>query len=169
MSERKIEAFWRDATAEDVARVMAGETVEARFRDIALRDWKFGHLNGWADGEFRCDLAMSWKQCQVYAPKQWWLEKPDPGEGYRLLERFPDEPKLGTDEFWSEMDKKWKLVATGSGPQEDCIWYRRRIEAEKVVESKPLLIRRRVIEIGDEVKLPNGQVLVFNGEGFEVL
>ena len=37
----KIEAFWRDATADDVARVMAGETVEARFRNsntFALSD-----------------------------------------------------------------------------------------------------------------------------------
>jgi hypothetical protein len=36
------------------------------------------------------------------------------------------------------------------------------------VESKPVLIRRRAVEIGDEIELPNGRVLVFNGEGFEV-
>ena len=42
------------------------------------------------------------------------------------------------------------------------------LEAVEPVESKPVLIRRRVVEIGDEIKLPNGRVLVFNGEGFEV-
>jgi hypothetical protein len=167
MTERKIEAFWRDATAKDIARVMKGETVEARFRDIALRDWKFGHLNGWADGEFRCDLANCWVHCQVYDPPEWYTNKPDPGEGYRLLEKFPDEPKRATDDAWNWVDEKWNSIAR-DGEQQYATWYRRRIEAEKVVESKPLLIRRRVIEIGDEVKLPNGQVLVFNGEGFEV-
>jgi hypothetical protein len=167
MTEQKIEAFWRNATAADVARVMKGETVEARFRDSAVRDWKFGHLNGWADGEFRCDLAMSWKQCQVYDPPQWFLDKPDPGEGWRLLEKFPDEPKLATDEAWNWDDSKWQPIRNG-GDQECETWYRRRIEPVETVESKPLLIRRRVIEIGDEIKLPNGRVLVFNGEGFEV-
>ncbi len=44
MSEQKIEQFWRDATADDVARVMKGETVEARFRDE--------ESEGWRDGEF---------------------------------------------------------------------------------------------------------------------
>jgi hypothetical protein len=42
------------------------------------------------------------------------------------------------------------------------------LEAVEPVESKPVLIRRRVVEIGDEIELPNGRVLVFNGEGFEV-
>jgi hypothetical protein len=168
MTEQKIEAFWRNATAEDIARVMAGETVEARFRDIALRDWKFGHLNGWADGEFRCDLAMSWKQCQVYDPPQWWLDKPDPGEGWRIL--HPDERVEKGDEYYSSANNMWLL--SGSPDTCDCkqanFPYRRRIEPVETVESKPLLIRRRVIEIGDEIKLPNGRVLVFNGEGFEV-
>jgi hypothetical protein len=169
MSDKKIEQFWRDATAADIAKVMKGETVEARFRDSALRDWKFGHLNGWADGEFRCDLANCWVHCQVYDPPQWWLDKPDPGEGYRLLEKFPDEDLREGDEIW--VDESWCFSWRANNDekiQKTNKWYRRRIEAEKVVESKPLLIRRRVIEIGDEVKLPNGRVLVFNGEGFEV-
>jgi hypothetical protein len=131
MTEQKIEAFWRNATAADVARVMKGETVEARFRDSAVRDWKLGHLNGWADGEFRCDLAMCWKHCQVYDPPEWYTNKPDPGEGYRLLEKFPDELKLATDEAWNWDDEKWQSIAR-DGQQEYAAWYRRRIEAEKV-------------------------------------
>jgi hypothetical protein len=125
MTEQTIEAFWRDAKAADVARVMKGETVEARFRDIALRDWKFGHLNGWADGEFRCDLAMCWKHCQVYDPPEWYTNKPDPGEGYRLLEKFPDEPRRATDEAWNSVDNKWDRE------QQYAAWYRRRIEPVK--------------------------------------
>jgi hypothetical protein len=148
---------------------MKGETVEARFRDSAVRDWKFGHLNGWADGEFRCDLANCWVHCQVYDPPEWYTNKPDPGEGWRLLEKFPDELKLATDEGWFPDGAKWCPVESDNGIQLEGYWYRRRIESVETVESKPLLIRRRVIEIGDEVKLPNGRVLVFNGEGFEVL
>jgi hypothetical protein len=168
MSDKKIEQFWRNATAADIAKVMKGETVEARFRDSVARDWKFGHLNGWADGEFRCDLANCWVHCQVYDPPQWWLDKPDPGEGWRIL--HPDERVEKGDEYYSSANNMWLL--SGSPDTCDCkqanFPYRRRIEAVKVVESKPLLIRRRVIEIGDEIKLPNGRVLVFNGEGFEV-
>jgi hypothetical protein len=86
-----------------------------------------------------------------------------------LLEKFPDEDLREGDEIW--VDESWCFSWRANNDekiQKTNKWYRRRIEAEKVVESKPLLIRRRVIEIGDEVKLPNGRVLVFNGEGFEV-
>jgi len=167
MSDKKIEQFWRDATAADVARVMKGETVEARFRDSAVRDWKFGHLNGWADGEFRCDLAYCWVHCQVYDPPEWYTDKPDPGEGYRLLGKFPPENVKPGDCFYG-CGSIWVEEMHHVTVQAETIWYRRRIEPVETVESKPLLIRRRVIEIGDEIKLPNGRVLVFNGEGFEV-
>jgi hypothetical protein len=165
MSDKKIEAFWRDATAEDIARVMKGETVEARFRDIALRDWKFGHLNGWADGEFRCDLAMSWKQCQVYDPPEWLKNKPDPGPGYRLLEKLPDEPKLATDECWNPSEGKWQQVKNDDGIQEYQAWYRRRIEPVEVVESPT---KYHYTNPGDVVHCPNGTVLVIGAKGFEV-
>ena len=106
MSEQKIEEFWRDATADDVARVMRGETFEARFRDGGDSRWKLGLLSGWThqfpnwscgidsdeeDGEF-------FEFCQVYDPPEWFVNKPEPGEGWRLLEKFPHEAKLGTDE-----------------------------------------------------------------------
>jgi len=44
----KIEQFYRDATADDVARVMRGETVEARFRDKTDKEWKPRFLSGWS-------------------------------------------------------------------------------------------------------------------------
>jgi hypothetical protein len=171
----KIEAFWENATADDVARVMKGETVEARFRGDSLDRWKELNLAGWSKLDPLDELvwagrgwASHYRYCQVYREPSWWTNKPDPGPGYRLLGKFPDEPKLATDEAWNWDDSEWQSIRKG-GDQECETWYRRRIEPVEPVESKPLLIRRMVVEIGDEIKLPNGRVLVFNGEGFEVI
>jgi hypothetical protein len=161
MTEQKIARFFRNATAGDIARVMAEETVEARFRDSEAKDWQIGRLNGWADGEFRCDLANCWKQCQVYDPPQCWLDKPDPGEGYRLLEKFPMEAKLGTDEVW-RLFKKWETTANDNGVQEEDHWYRRRIE------QKSDSCNREKLEAGKEYLLPNGLILIVYEQGAEV-
>jgi hypothetical protein len=127
MIEQKIEAFWRDATAEDIAKVMNGENVYARFRDRCANGWAEYYLSGvngkgWIAGNFRWDL------CQVYEPQQWWLDKPDPGEGWRLLGKFPDEPKLATDEFFDTFEKTWVQVGDTGSNQYHGVWYRRRIE-----------------------------------------
>ncbi len=129
--EKKIEQFWRPATSDDVVRVMNGETVEARFRD---GDWSWSHgtLCGWAVKEPRWyarlpDGMDGWAmQCQVYDPPACYINKPDPGEGYRLLEKSPPEPKLGTDEVW-RLFKTWETTANDNGVQEEDCWYRRRI------------------------------------------
>jgi hypothetical protein len=239
----KIEQFWQDATADDVARVMAGETVEARFRDSETGHWKIAVLAGWSRFNERDRLpwasrgGLCHKFCQVYREPSWYANKPDPGPGWRLLEKFPPEELQPEDDWWGVESKDWlpsRRACRGEQQDED-VWYRRRIEpvakfsvgqtvkvvgpkerpamhwgkemephigfagvirnipiieAEgtfynlegigiwcfredylepvETVESKPVLIRRRVIEIGDEIKLPNGRVLVFNGEGFEV-
>ena len=237
----KIEAFWQPATADDVARVMAGETVEARFRDSETQSWGDCYtLTGWVN-ELRhqwrsAEAGGRWNFCQVYREPSWYANKPDPGPGWRLLKKFPDEdPQLG-DSVFCTGSEIWLELEAGFDPgQRHGLWYRRRIEVvakfavgqtvrvvgpkvkpakdwgkemdrhvglagvirsipipegegtfynlegigiwcfredylEPVepVESKPVLIRRRVVEIGDEIKLPNGRVLVFNGEGFEV-
>jgi hypothetical protein len=165
MTEQKIEAFWRDATAADIAKVMKGETVEARFRDSALRDWKFGHLNGWADGEFRCDLANCWVHCQVYDPPEWYTNKPDPGEGYRLLEKFPMEELQLEDDWWGIGSKDWlpsRRACRGEQQDED-VWYRRRIEPVE-----PTLLGHYVLQVGDLVTLPNGQTISITAKGFKV-
>jgi hypothetical protein len=44
-----------------------------------------------------------------------------------LLEKFPDEPKLATDEAW-RLFKTWETTANDNGVQEEDCWYRRRIE-----------------------------------------
>lgn len=130
MSEQKIEAFWRDATAEDVAKVMKGEKVEARFRDSEGTSWCLRKLIGWNTGLFRCDRAEGWKHCQVYDPPEWYTNKPDPGEGYRLLEKFPAEELQPEDDWWKIESKDWlpsRRACRGEQQDED-VWYRRRIE-----------------------------------------
>jgi hypothetical protein len=240
--EQKIESFWQDATAKDVERVMAGETVEARFWDDEHRGKVLGSLVGWSRSEpcWCCEHCKQtggrsyFENCQVYREPSWYANKPDPGPGFRLLEKFPDEPVAVGDEFFKS--GKWYETFRPAGDSQDRTgWYRRRIEPvakfavgqtvrvvgpkekpakdwgkemdrqigfagvirsipliegegtfynlegigiwcfredylEPVepVESKPVLIRRRAVEIGDEIELPNGRVLIFNGEGFEV-
>jgi hypothetical protein len=154
MSDKKIEQFWRDATAADVARVMAGENVYARFRDRYADGWAEYYLSGvngknWIAGNFR------WVHCQVYDPPQWWLDKPDPGEGYRLLEKFPDEPRRATDEAWNWVDNKWDRE------QQYAIWYRRRIEP---VEPEP---KHYVLRVGDSFETPSGQLIKVVSPGVE--
>jgi hypothetical protein len=137
MSSEKIEAFWQDATADDVARVMAGETVEARFRDYDDADWtEHGRLGGFASSLTHpvswFDMSgVRWFQCQVYREPSWFTNKPDPGPGFRLLGKFPDEELKPGDEVWDVWnDVEWAESdnANGGKPQSEEIWYRRRIE-----------------------------------------
>ncbi len=133
MSE-KIEQFYRDATPDHVARVMKGETVEARFRDEEHESWSIALLFGWSMDEGRdwTDSGYNgWRQCQVYDPPEWYINKPDPGEGFRLLEKFPPEDLQKGDEAWGNyQDNEWgKSDYAERGPryQSEKLWYRRRI------------------------------------------
>jgi hypothetical protein len=213
---------------------MKGETVEARFRDVETEPWTTPrNLGGWSNQGWVSGLT--WNHCQVYREPSYWTNKPDPGPGWTLLGKFPDEALRVGDEFFKGCEWHPSCLEIGD-PQTHGLWYRRSIEpvepkfavgqtvrvvgpkekpalhwgkemdcqigftgvirndplykdaerfynlegigiwcfredyleAVEPVESKPLLIRRRVVEIGDEIKLPNGRVLVFNGEGFEV-
>jgi hypothetical protein len=133
VSEQKIEQFWRDATADDARGALGGKEISARYRKTDSDEWIEGCLygaiapggtvgwycyNGHSDDFFR--------QCQVYDPPEIHKNKPDPGEGFRLLEKFPPEPKLGTDEVW-RLFKTWETTANDNGVQEEDCWYRRRI------------------------------------------
>ena len=134
MTTSYIEKFWRDATAADVVDVMAGKEVEARFRDGATERWIEGlRLRGWAkDNRYPwIDESDPWTFCQVYAPPQWFLDKPEPGEGYRLLGKEPDEPVQGGD-FAFDRSMGWVELRKGCNPaQSEGIWYRRKIEPPK--------------------------------------
>ena len=128
-----IEKFWRDATDKDVVDVMNDKEIEARFRDNAVDRWiGKSFLGGWAKHSLHPWLdenRSGWTFCQVYAPDQWWLDKPDPGPEHVLLKKFPDEALQPGDEALG-IDGKWRqsYQAKSSGAQVEGIWYRRRIE-----------------------------------------
>jgi hypothetical protein len=163
MTTEKIEAFWENATADHVARVMNGETVEARFRDDEGGKWlESDHsLGGYDSTEEFCKWISStgcpWRFCQVYREPSWYANKPDPGPGYRLLGKFPDEDLLPTDEAKWPCDGKWHVHREGSGKQLEEMWYRRRIEP---VEPEP----KHYVKL----TLPNGQTITITAKGFEV-
>ena len=130
-----IEKFWRDATDKDVVRVMAGEAVEARFRDVGAEPWcSPRELRGCKtlkeQGLRWISPMVCYSLCQVYSPPQWWLDKPDPGEGFRLLGKFPDEALQPGDEFF-EYNQWWPIFFEDPYPQVEGIWYRRKIEQPK--------------------------------------
>jgi hypothetical protein len=170
--ETKIEAFWRDATADkDIARVIKGEKVEARFRDEDYEEWRDGEFLGGFRAFRSIPLAwidldgVQWAQCQVYDPQQWWLDRPDPGKGWRLLKKFPDEPKLATDEAWDCHLREWRRTATTDETQSACVWYRRRVESN-ISEKLDSCVDH--LEVGKEYKLPSGQSIFVTEKGFEV-
>jgi len=135
----KIEQFWRDATPDDVVRVMNGEKVEARFRDRKEDDWNENRYLGGFDATsvslhfWISEKAGQWKLCQVYDPPEWYINKPDPGKGFRLLEKFPPEPKLATDDAWDVENRDWRVTSIDYGIQCEDVWYRRRIETNNPV------------------------------------
>ena len=140
MSEQKIERFWRDATADDIAEIVkAGKAKEARFRDELKDHWISGSNSFLAGGiASRRDVIIwiskttaRWKLCQVYDPPAWFLNKPDPGKGYRLLEKFPpEELQKGDEAFGNNRDGEWgrsDYAERGCRNQCKTLWYRRRI------------------------------------------
>ena len=139
MTTNYIEKFWRPATDKDVVDVMNSKEIEARFRDGAADRWiGESSLGGWVKDTcypWLDESRSGWTYCQVYAPPQWFLDKPKPGEGYRLLGKFPDEAlQPGDEAFNLRGGGKWEPsfnVETGYG-QNESTWYRRRIEPPKL-------------------------------------
>jgi hypothetical protein len=171
---------------------MAGETVEARFRDSDSAKWVENgcSLAGWCAGVWTSSSGLPWTFCQVYREPAWYADKPDPGPGYRLLGRFPDEPKLGTDEAWDKEIEEWRVTSIDDGIQVEEVWYRRRLEVvepglghyalrvgDSVETPRGHLIEvvspnaeQRIysLDAGDKLTLPNGQTITITEKGFEV-
>jgi hypothetical protein len=129
----KIEQFWRPATPDDVAMIMrTGKPIAARFRNQDDEEWEYNWLCGWESSlNYLNELANPRKQCQVYDPPAWFVNKPDPGEGYRLLDKFPPEELWSSDEVWNDIVKAWDQTTRLT--QCENLWYRRRIEANSPV------------------------------------
>jgi hypothetical protein len=164
----KVEKFWENATADDVARVMAGETVEARFRDIETDPWcsprDLTGCKAVGDGKLRWfTLTSSWRYCQVYREPSWYANKPDPGLGCRLLEKLPDEELKPGDEYFDRPTGRWHLSGHAKTQQQQLTetWYRRRIE----VEPEP---QHYILRVGDSANISNGQTITITAKGFEV-
>ena len=165
MSSERIEAFYRDATDKDVLRVMNGEEVEARFSDemtaffiSTLGGWQTHRPYEWLDGD-----GSGWQFCQIYDPPQWWLNKPEPGEGYRLLAKFPDEAVQGGDFAYSIGSKSWISLRDRCNPNQcNGIWYRRRIEQPK---PEP---KHYTLQVGYTYVVPSGHRIIVTEHGIEV-
>jgi len=133
---KKIEAFWKNATADDVAEIAnTRKSIPARFRDEDSEDWVDCLLVGWKLSKYLpgarwidADGAM-WNFCQVYREPSYWTDKPDPGPEWRLLGKFPDEELKPGDECFG-VSGEWgpSCQAKAGGHQVFGIWYRRRIE-----------------------------------------
>jgi len=168
----KIEAFWSNATVEDVA-VIANtrKPIPARVRDEETEDWLDCPIAGWKLSKhlpgakwIDADGAM-WNQCQVYSEPSWYAKKPDPGEGFRLLGKFPDEAVMGGD-FVCNYYEEWTEMSPGCNPtQFASLWYRRRIGAAKPTQQ---FDRRVSLQVGDRVRHPSGFLVVVTEKGFEV-
>jgi hypothetical protein len=159
----KVEKFWENATADDFARVMEGETVEARFWDDNLQGWATRTLSGWQTTGVRplwhSSDGFVWTRCQVYREPSWYTNKPDPGLGCRLLGKFPDEPLAVGDEFFKGGEWHPSCLEIGD-PQSHGLWYRRRIEP---VEPEP---KHYVLRVGDSCETPNGnRIKVISQDG----
>jgi hypothetical protein len=200
MTGERIEAFWQDATADDVAGIAnTRKPILARVRDEETEAWREDLISGWKlsrllPGARWIDAdGVHWKQCQVYREPSWHANKPDPGPGFRLLGKFPDEELKPGDQAWNLWDdKQWSESdnANGGGHQVFGVWYRRRIEP---LEPEP---KHYVLRVGDtfetpcghkikavspgveqiefklragfKAKLPNGQTITITKKGFEV-
>lgn len=165
MTTEQIEAFYRDATDKDVARVMKGEKVEARFQDQKNYSWFYSNLSGWKDGPFPWgdEAVCFWQFCQVYDPPQWYVDKPEPGEGYRLLAKFPAEALQPGDEVFQLGAWRPSVNHSYSQGQSSENWYRRRIEQPK---PEP---KHYTLQVGDTADVPSGHRITVTEHGIEVL
>jgi hypothetical protein len=155
--DKDIETFWRPATVEDIERfINGGKRLKSRF-------WRI-------------------PECphEVYDPPEYWLNKPTPNPGYRLLNKFPHEDIAIGDEGWNTASKRWVTVTSPySNKQPDEVWFSRRIEEPPAV-SKTVVdqLRQGYVyvnesvhrpKVGDSVVFPSGLRVVVNEKGFTVI
>jgi hypothetical protein len=193
MSNERIEDFWVNATADDVAEIMkTGKPIPARVRNEDVDSWRDDtFLQGWINGNWAARGAY-WTFCQVYREPSWHANKPDPGPGWVLLGKMPSEELKPGDEYFDNPTGKWHLSGHAKTQKQQLAetWYRRRIEP---VEPEPqhyilrvgdsietptgrkikVISRTETQEVyalmpGNRVALPNGQTITITEKGFEV-
>ena len=100
-----IERYWRDATPEDAIKE---PPMVARFRYEDAEDWEYDLLVGW-DRTDQCHWRSeldAFEHCQVY-------DAPDPGEGWRLIDKEKDAKKPGDEYLDSE--RGWRPAGCNIG------------------------------------------------------
>lgn len=156
-----VEEFWKEVKPEDFL----------KNRDIIVRV-RNGHT-GWS-GPTKLDGftlytdkdKVTWyangslyDECQMYDPPEYWLNKPTPNPGYRLLNKFPHEDIAIDDEYWNSTSKRWITVTSPySNKQPDEVWFSRRIV--KFVHHP---------KVGDTVVFPGGLTVTAIEKGFTLV
>ena len=142
---------------------MNGKEVEARFTQNNGSTRK-GFVAGWKEtpAQWMDSHGLFWDRCQVYDPPQWFLDKPEPEDGFRLLGKFPDEAKLVTDEVYLKDIQHWQQIGVDDGKQQEGYWYRRRIEQPK---PEP---KHYSLQVGDTADTGNGFRITITEHGVEV-
>jgi hypothetical protein len=156
MITEKIEAFWENATADDLAEIIkTGKPIPARIRDADNEVWREDLISGWSLPKFLPVAVwidadgVRWKQCQVYREPSWYTNKPDPGSGFRLLGKLPDEELKPGDEYFDNPTGKWHLSGHAKTQKQQLAetWYRRRIE--QLLSGHRWLVSGDRLESGD--------------------
>lgn len=128
-----IEQFWRAATPADSIKE---PPMVARFRQddepwvhtAQLLGYDRARLFKWSCsmGE---NMTRCFRHCEVYDEPDWHKNKPDPGEGYRLLEKLPEPESLVDGDQWGNTDGAWFPTTRREEGQVPEVWYRRKIAA----------------------------------------
>jgi hypothetical protein len=143
---------WRDATPDDVFKVLRGETVRARVKKEANENWVSTdvdgydlHITGWHRDRFIDSEGSHWAQCQVYcepAPTR------SPKDGCRILEDN-EEPMPGDFINWGA---GWNELTAAMFPLALIpSWYCRPIKEQISKSDRPVPKGFRLL--GDEPRL----------------
>lgn len=176
-----IEEFWKEAKPEDL--------LKNRDRIVRVRNGCIGwsaptKLDGFTlytdkDKVTWYANGSLYDECQMYDPPEYWLNKPTPNQGYRLLNKFPHEDIAIGDEGWNTRSKKWVTVTNpSSNKQPDEVWFSRRIEEPPVSKTVVCQLRQRLRldtefvhhpKVGDIVVFPGGLTVTAIEKGFTLV
>lgn len=177
-----VEEFWKEVKPEDF---LKNRDMIVRVRS-GIYDWsgptKLDGFTLYTDKDKVTWYANGslYDECQMYDPPEYWLNKPTPNPGYRLLNKFPHEDIAIGDEGWNTTSKRWVTVKSPySNKQPDEVWFSRRIEEPPVsktifdnVLKQGYRLDTKFVhhpKVGDSVVFPSGLHVVVNEKGFTVV
>lgn len=151
-----VEEFWKEVKPEDFLKnrdmIVRLRTIHKGMVGNGASDWsgptKLDGFTLYTDKDKVTWYANGslYDECQMYDPPEYWLNKPTPNPGFRLLNKFPHEDIAIGDEGWNTRSKCWVTVKSpSSNKQPDEVWFSRRIEEPKAPKAK--------FEVGDPVRV----------------